>query len=108
RWARPLRGRMSGPNRGGPLPSRRRHRRKAEAGAPAEPSARLIDSSSEAQALARELLSEERERPVVVVSVPREHERSHIDADRVAREVGELADVVVLATQEAAWGLTRK
>lgn len=90
------------------MPSRRRHRRKAEAGAPAEPSARLIDSSSEAQALARELLSEERERPVVVVSVPREHERSHIDADRVAREVGELADVVVLATQEAAWGLTRK
>ncbi|MDQ2624774.1 MAG: hypothetical protein M3Y20_06390, partial [Actinomycetota bacterium] len=90
------------------MPSRRRHRRKPDVGAPSEPTARLVQNSSDAQNLARELLSEERERPVVVVSVPRELEHSHIDAERVAREVGELADVVVLATQDAAWGLSRR
>jgi len=75
---------------------------------PEEPTPRLVQNSSDAQNLARDLLSPERERPVVVVSVPREHESSHIDAERVAREVGELADVVVLATQDAAWGLSRR
>lgn len=90
------------------MPSRRRHRRKADVGAPAGPAARLVQTPSEAPVLARELLSAERERPVVVISVPRDHERSHIDAERVAREVGELADVVVLASQDVAWGLSRR
>ena len=67
-----------------------------------------MSSASESHALARELLSEDRERPVVVVTVPREHDESYIDAAKVAGEVAELADVVVLATQDAAWGLSRR
>lgn len=90
------------------MPSRRRHRRKSLAAEPAAPAARRIQSASDAHALARELLSEDRERPVVVVTVPREREDSHIDADRVAREVTGLADVVVLATQDATWALSRR
>ena len=90
------------------MPSRRRHRRKSAADAPAAPAARLIQSPSDSHALARELLSEDRERPVVVVTVPREHSESYIDAERVASEVTELADVVVVATQDAAWGLSRR
>lgn len=93
------------------MPSRRRHRRKGDdtgSVEPVGPVVRVVQSSSDAQNLSRELLDEERERPVVVVSVPREHTASHIDTERVAREVGELADVVVLASQDAAWGLSRR
>ncbi len=79
-----------------------------DAAAPAGPVPRLVQNSSDAQSLARDLLSPDRERPVVVVSVPREHESSHIDSERVASELGELADVVVLTTQDATWGLSRR
>lgn len=93
------------------MPSRRRHRSKAATAAttpPAVSAARVLQSRSESESLARELLAADRERPVVVVTVPQGRDESFIDAERVSREVAELADVVVLATQDASWGLSRR
>lgn len=102
------------------MPSRRRHREAARSApatpAPATPGTdarprvasavtRVADVSG-VVALGHHLLDADRLRPVVVVTVPSGRGEPYIDAEAVARAVGDLAEVVVVPTEHVGWRLS--
>ncbi|BDZ42264.1 hypothetical protein GCM10025865_15630 [Paraoerskovia sediminicola] len=66
-----------------------------------------ITTPAQATALAhRILLPDRRERPTVVVTTPSGHDEPFIDATGLARELGDLAEVVVVPSSEASWAFS--
>ncbi len=96
------------------MPSRRRHREAPRPdlvptpqGVVAHRATRVTDAAG-ARALAHHLLDTTRERPVVVVTVPSGRTEPLIDADAIARAVGELAAVEVVPTDHTGWRLSEQ
>lgn len=59
-----------------------------------------VDTAEGALALAKLLHGDSRNRPVVLVTVPASRAEPPIDAEEIAREAGELADVYVVPTSD--------
>lgn len=97
------------------MPSRRRHRTTTP-GAPTTAAAevegpravRRITDAAGARALAHHLLDPTRARPVVVVTVPSGRTEPFIDAEAIARAVGDLAEVAVVPTDHTGWRLSEQ
>ena len=67
---------------------------------------RRVETDYQAHDLAQRLRSPRRALPVVVVTVPAARARPYIDAEQVADEVGDLAEVYLVATGRLTWALS--
>ena len=94
------------------MPSRRRHREAARdapvGAAPGPIAADRVTDAAGARALGHHLLDSDRTRPVVVVTVPSGRTEPFIDADAIARTLGDLAEVVVVPTDHTGWRLSEQ
>ncbi len=73
----------------------------------APPGVRHIDSKAEAGELAHWLLKLGRRWPVVVLTIPGEHDEPFGDPDEIKEAVGDLAEVVVMPTSDVSWAFSR-
>ncbi|MGV9763596.1 hypothetical protein [Micromonospora tulbaghiae] len=77
-------------------------------GAVAPPSeVRRIASEAEASELAHRLLMPGRRWPVVVLTIAGEHDEPFGDPDEVKQAVGDLAEVVLMPTDDTSWAFSR-
>jgi hypothetical protein len=67
-----------------------------------------IDEERSAGALADLLNGHARRRPVVVVTIPAGRSKPWIDAEEIAREAGNLADVYLMPTGDLTWEFSRR
>ena len=66
---------------------------------------RRVETDYQARDLAQRMRSPRRALPVVVVTMPAARARPYIDAEQVADEVGDLAEVYLVATGRLTWAL---
>lgn len=71
-------------------------------------SVRLVDSESDAVALAHRLLTPGRRWPVVVVTIASGHDEPFGDPAEIKESVGDLAEVVVMPTSDVSWAFARE
>ena len=70
--------------------------------------ARHVNTAQEARLLAAHLLDGSRLRPCVVVSRAAGQAKAYADVDKILTDVGDLAEVYVLATGEASWAFSKE
>ncbi|MEU8263178.1 hypothetical protein AB0C02_21425 [Micromonospora sp. NPDC048999] len=68
---------------------------------------RRIDSEAEAGELAYRLLMPGRRWPVVVLTIPGEHDEPFGDPEEIKEAVGDLAEVVLMPTSDISWAFSR-
>lgn len=68
----------------------------------------LATSSAEVRALADRLNKSKRTLPVVVISTPAQQTEPYIDVERIQREVGDVAELIVLPTGEPSWAFSEE
>lgn len=66
-----------------------------------------VNDERSAKALADHLNGNRRSRPVVVITVPADRDQPWVDAEEVARETGDLAEVHLMATGTFTWEFSR-
>ncbi|MEW2384034.1 hypothetical protein AB0873_18365 [Micromonospora sp. NPDC047707] len=71
------------------------------------PEVRRIASEAEASELAHWLLMPGRRWPVVVLTIPGEHDEPFGDPDEIKQAVGDLAEVVLMPTSDISWAFSR-
>ncbi len=64
---------------------------------------RRIRSEAEAGELAHRLLMPGRRWPIVVLTIPGEHDEPFGDPDEIKEAVGDLAEVVLMPTSDISW-----
>src|SRR5215216_6424518 len=69
---------------------------------------RRVETADQARALAAHLLDASRLRPCVVVSRAAGQPEPYADVDKIVSDVGDLADVHVLATGGASWAFSQE
>lgn len=69
---------------------------------------RRVDTRELAAALADRLNGDQRDRPVVVVTIPAAREEPWIDVEEIAREAGDLAEVYLMPTGAFTWEFSHR
>lgn len=69
---------------------------------------RRVANEEQAEQLAAHLNGTERARPTVVVTTPAQSPEPYIDAERIADELGDLAEVYVIETGPHTWAFSRR